>query len=215
MASCEVNLLGCFEVGHVLVITAKTTDDCKNFKLNFTNGGLDFPLTIFVNLRLNEIILNSFLDNAWRESMRCEVQDLHLTPGEFRFYILATEEKLHIALNDAHLCQYEHQASVDSIRTIKVSGDLFKVTQVDHRRVYPSAWPMKQERIEPAAFSAEVPMEFFPGVVITMTMRVTGSSSGSFFVVFYDRATERQLLHVNPRFANKAVVINSMNEKLE
>lgn len=213
MASCEVNLMGCFEVGHVLVITAKTTEDCKNFKVNLTNGGLDFPLTIFVNLRLNEIIMNSFLDSQWRESMRCEVP--YMSAGDFRFYILATEEKLHIALNDAHLCQYEHQSSVDSIRTIKVSGDLEKVTQVDHRRVYPSAWPLKHEKIETAAFSAECPVEFFPGVVIVMTMRVTGSSSGSFFIVFYDRATERQLLHVNPRFAQKAVVINSMNEKLE
>lgn len=213
MASCEVNLLGCFEVGHVLVITAKTTAECKNFKINFTNGGLDFPLTIFVNLRLHEIIMNSFLDSQWRESIRCEVQNLK--SGEFRFYILATEQNVHIALNDAHLCQYEHQTSVDSIRTIKVSGDLEKVSQIDHRRVYPSAWPLKQEKIESAAFSAETPLEFFPGIVIVMTMSVTGSNNGSFFVVFYDRATERQLFHVNPRFGNKAVVINSMNEKLE
>lgn len=215
MASCEVNLLGCFEVGHVLVVSGKTSEDCKNFKINFTNGGVDFPLTIFVNIRTSEIILNSFVNSQWLGAMK-PMEILPFYDGKFKFYILATGEKLHVALNDVNLCSYDHQTSVENIRNIRISGDLETVNQVDHRRIYPSAWPLRQEKSETAAFSAETPIEFFPGVVIVLKMRVTGSSMGSFFITFFDRATnDRQLFHLNPRFANKLVIVNSMNEKLE
>ena len=213
MESCEVNLLGSLEVGHTLVIGGRLKNDCKNFKINFTNGGVDFPLTIFVNARVKEIVMNSFLDSQWRESMRFDLPSLD--GNDFKFYILATEEKLHIALNDLHLCAYAHQTSVDSIRSVRITGDLVRVNQVNHRRIYPSAWPLRQEKIEKSAFSGEIPFEFFPGVVIVMTMQVTGSSKGSFYIAFHDRSTKRQLFHFNPRFADKLIIVNSMNDNLE
>lgn len=107
MTSCTtVNLIGRVEFGHVLVIAGKIANECNNFKLNLSSENeQEIGLSIFVNVRLKEIVMNSFLNAKWRESVKFNVSSVK--PGErFKFYILATEEKLHIALNDEHLCKY-------------------------------------------------------------------------------------------------------------
>lgn len=211
---CTVNLYGRVEFGHILSVAGKTTSSCKNFKINFTDGGEEIPLTIFFNLRLREIVLNSFLNSQWRETFKYDIDSMGV--GEdFRVYVLVSEEKFHVALNDKHLCYYQHQAPVDAIRTVLVSGDLEKITQVDHRRTYPSPWPPIQENFPTASFSSDVPYEFLPGTVIVLKMKPSGSSDGSFFIRFNDRGTKKQLFHFNPRFAQRVIVVNTMTDSLK
>jgi hypothetical protein len=110
---------------------------------------------------------------------------------------------------------YRYQTTLGSVRHVKVSGDLEKITQMDHRRSYPSPWPPIQEDIESTAFSSDVAHQFTPGSVVVIKMMVLGASDGSFFIRFNERATKKQLFHLNPRFADKIVVVNCMNDSLE
>lgn len=200
MAGCTVNLYGRVEFGHILSIAGKSSANCNNFKINFSDGHEEIPLTIFFNLRLKEVVLNSFLNAKWHDTFKYEIDSIE-SGDPFRIYILVSEKKLHVALNNKHLCYYEHQGPVETIRTVQVSGDLDKVTQIDHRRAYPSPWPPIHENFPTASFSSDVPHEFLPGTVIVLKIFVSGSSDGSFFIRFNDRGTKKQLFHFNPRFS--------------
>lgn len=215
MASCTVNLFGRLEIGHVFSIICKPLDNCNNFKINFTDGGVDIPLTIFVNWRLKEIVMNSFLNSEWSESMKVQIDNSIFLDVPLKFFILASDKKFHVALNSRHLCDYCYVATVDSIRSIQISGELEKITQVDHRRAFPSAWPPIVNDIDDVAFSSDVPYEFSPGSLIVLKMRVMGSPNGAFFIGFTDRGSERQLLQFNPRFANRIITVNTMNDSMK
>lgn len=217
MASCTVNLFGRVEFGHIFSIICKPLADCKNFKINFTDGGVEIPFTIFVNARLKEIVMSSFLNSEWRESVKVKIGQIDsFVPGtSFKFYILASEKKFHVAFNEQHLSDFSYHTSVESIRSVQISGDLERITQVDHRRAFPSAWPPIQEDFETVSFSSDVPFEFSPGSLIVLKMRVTGAPNGSFFIRFNERGTKKQLFQFNPRFANRTVVVNTMTDSLK
>lgn len=214
MESCTVNLYGRVEFGHIISIAGKTAFDCKNFKINFTDGGEEIPLAIFFNLRLKEVVLNSFLNSEWRETEKFDI-DWMLPGYDFRVYLLVSEEKLHLSLNDKHLCYYKHQCPIETVRSIRVCGDLEKITQIDHRRTYPCPWPPVQENFPSASFSSDVPYEFLPGTVIVLKMLASGSSDGNFFIRFNDRGTKKQLFHFNPRFGERVIVVNTMTDDLK
>lgn len=214
MASCSVNLYGRVDFGHILVIAGTSSLNCKTFKVNFTNGESEIPFTIFVNLRLPEIVMNSFLDGEWKDSVKSN--KFNIKAGEpFKIYIFASDSKFHIAVNGEDFSTYKYQTSLYHIKCVKVSGDLEKVTQIDHRRAYPSAWPIVQEDLATVAFSCDTPHNFAPGSIIVLKMILSGSRDGNFFIRFNDRATKKQLFHFNPRFADRIVVVNCMNDSLE
>lgn len=209
-----MNLFGRVELGHIFVISGVMSGDCKNFKITFTDGGVEIPLIIFVNMRLREVAMNSFLNSEWNESLKCDLS--FEQPGDpFKIYVLVSEQKFHVSLNGRHLLAYQHLAKVEVIRNIRVSGDLLQITQIDHRRTYPSPWPPIHEDFNTIAFSSDVPYQFTPGSVIALTMRLSGEPKGSFFIRFNERSTKKQLFHFNPRFAERLVVVNCMNDSLE
>lgn len=215
MASCAVNLIGRVKLGHILVIAGTTKADCWNFKVNLTNNEAEIPFSIFVNLRMKEIVMASFVNSEWSKSVKSNIPAVIKSGEPFKIYILVTDDKFHVALNENFLFDYEHRSDLNIISKVKVSGDLEKITQVDHRRAFPTPWPPIQEDLSSVAFSSDVPYNFAPGSVIVMRMVVSGASGGSFFIRFNERATKKQLFHFNPRFEERTVVINCMNDSLE
>lgn len=216
MASCKVNLQSQIVLGHVLCLAGKTSDDCNSYKVSLSSEDeRESALTIFINVRLKEIIMNSFLNSQWREeSVKLGVPSMK--SGErFKFYILFSDDKLHIALNDKHLCKYPLDMSSVDIKSVKVSGEIENITQIDHRQVFPSTWPPIVDDLKTTAFSSEVPSQFLPGSVIVIKMQVSGAQNGSFFIRFNERGTKRQLFHLNPRFAEKIVVVNCQNDSMQ
>lgn len=214
MATCDVNLFGRVQIGHIFAIICKPIANCKNFKINFTDGGSEIPLTIFVNLRLNEIVLNSFINFEWRESYNVKISSFD-TGGSFKIYVLTSDTKFHVALNEREKCSYSYCTSVDSIKSIQISGELERVIQVDHRRAFPSAWPPIQNDYDTASFSSHVPYLFSPGSLIVLKMRASGDPKGQFTIRFNERGNERQLLQLNPRFADRVFVVNTMTDALK
>lgn len=210
MFSCSVNLIGQFSFGQVLVIGGEMKDDCNNFKINLCDKGDDIPLSIFVNFKTNEIVINSYLNSAWiGDSLRISTSQFTLSKI-FSFYILASDKQFHISFNDQQLGSFGFQPSIENVR---IYGDLERINQMDHRTVFPIAWPLLQENInQENVFSHDVPVEFRPGCAIIIKMIVSGSPEGKFHIGFTDRATRRQLFHFNPRFGDNTIVVNSKND---
>lgn len=212
MESCSVKLFGPVGFGHTFLIAGVTAIDCKNFKVMFCNEGEDIGLNILVDLTLKQIVINSFVGKKWSKPLKWNVM---LVAGQsFKFHVFVSEWKYHIALNSHHLAHYSFQSLPNTITNISVFGGLEKITQIDHRRVYPIPWPPIQEDLDNIAFSGDVPFNFSPGSVVVLKMRVSGASKGSFFIRFNEFASKRQLFHFNPRFGEKVVVVNSMNDSL-
>jgi hypothetical protein len=214
MESCSVNLIGPVELGHSFVISGITAIGCKNFKVVISDGDDGIPLNILVDMTLKQVVINSFANNEWTKPVRVDLNSLE-AGNQFKFCIFVSELKFHIALNGHHLVHYSIYFLLSDISNVRVFGDLEQINQVDHRRVYPSAWPPIQEDIDHVAFSGDIPYKFSPGCVIIVKMRVSGSPSGSFFIRFNEFGGKRQLFHFNPRFAEKLVVANIMNDSLE
>jgi hypothetical protein len=212
MFSSFFNLISPFTFGQVLVVSGEAKKDCKNFRLKFCNDE-DFPLAIFVNFKTLEIVINSFLNNKWYEdSIKISIESFPVSRF-FTFYILASEKQFHIAYNDQHICHYQF---LPNIKTIKISGELKSIQQVDHRNIFPIPWPPIQEvtRWTPY-FTHDIPQEFIPGCVIVFTMKISGNSNGKFHIRFCDRSTKKQLFHFSIRLDEKVVIANSMNDAFE
>lgn len=208
-----MNLIARVNFGHIIVVAGKTSINCKKFKVRLTDE-TDHVLTISVDLKTNEIVLDSLLSTKLSESST--VTNFTIKPGDpFKFYIFAAENQFHISLNGEPLITYKYRLPLFKIKCVQVSGDLEKVTQVDHRKVFPTAWPPIQEDLESIAFSSDVPEQFTPGSVIVLKMIVTGATDGSFFIRFNDSGSTKQLFHFNPRFGERVVAVNCMNDSRE
>ena len=213
MAECLVNLYSRVEFGHILVIAGTSLPACNNFKITLKDEN-DISLVIFVNMRMMEFVMNSFIGEQWGEALKLNAEG-KIEPGDpFKFYIFVSDNNYHISLNQRHLCSYKKPQNAN-IKSVGVIGELQKITQIDHRTVYPLSWPPIQEDLATVAFSSDVPYQFVPGSVIVLKMSVSGASGGSFFIRFNDRATKKQLFHLNPRFFERVIVVNSMNDNLE
>lgn len=214
MASCSVNFHSSLEFGQTLFIGGTTSRNSSNFKITLTTVGEDeIALKIFVNLWKKKISLSSFLDSRWDESSDSSLDAMKA--GEpFKISIFVGDGKFHVAYNGEHLNVYDFKTSLTRIQDVRVSGDLEKITQVDHRSCYPTAWPPIQQDLETIGFSSDVPHKFKPGSVIVLRMIVTGSTDGSWFIRFNEFGTKKQLFHFNPRFAERLIIVNCMSDSL-
>jgi Galactoside-binding lectin len=209
-----VNLMGPVELGHIFVVAGLTSLGCKHIKVMFSDGEEDIPMNILVDMTLKQLVINSYERNQWTESIKADTDFL----GDqelFKFYLLVSDSKIHISLNDRHLVSFQCRSMMAEVKNIKVFGDLEQILQVDHRKVFPSPWPPVQEDLPTIAFSSDFPYQFLPGSVVVLRMRVSGSPKGSFFIRFNEFGSRRQLFHLSTRFNEKAVVVNSMNDSLE
>lgn len=217
------NLHGDVEVGHVFIISGKTLDEASEFTVNLAGGkpaGVDIPFHMSVRFHQEAIVRNSFIEEAWGEE---EIHEnlvnspLPIVCGwDFKIYILVGDEKFHVSINEQPFCTFNFRTTLDMIKTIQVQGEVQKIFQVDHRRIFPSPWPYIQEDTHRGLeFSADVPRQFMPGHVIVVHAIPTGNPSGSFFLRMNEGSTTRQMFHLSARFLNRVSVINCMTETHE
>lgn len=216
MTTCQINLLGSPELGHIFVVGFRTIKNSRKVQINFENIDELKPLTplaLTIDFKNKQIVMNSSSLKTWNDADVKEAESLE--DGIIKVYIFTTDDRFHIAINETMKFQYKFRSQLEHVKTIKVSGDIEKVFQMDHRRAYPNAWPPIQFDIPNIAFSGDVPHHFQPGSLIVIKAKIFGSKDGSFFIRFNDRATPKQLLHFNPRFSERVIVVNSMNDSLE
>jgi hypothetical protein len=92
-----------------------------------------------------------------------------------------------------------------------------KVTQFDHRRIFPFSHPVYQTRLLPnLSFSNDIPTAFREGNVIVLKASAGGNPNGSFTLKFLIGKTEMQAFHFDVRFSVKKVFRNnSVNDAVE
>lgn len=95
--------------------------------------------------------------------------------------------------------------------------DVEKVTQFDHRRIFPFSYPVYQTRLLPnLLFSNDIPTPFKEGNVVVLKASAGGNPNGSFALKFLVGKTEQQSFHMDVRFAIRKVFRNnSVNERVE
>jgi Galactoside-binding lectin len=95
---------------------------------------------------------------------------------------------------------------------MSVGGDLLAVTQADHRKVFPTVYPVTNDDYNDIIFQGFIPRRIVPGHVVLISGVVGGDSQGEFVIMFNEEGCKRQLVHFNPRFAEQSVVINTMHD---
>lgn len=95
--------------------------------------------------------------------------------------------------------------------------DVERVSQFDHRRIFPFSYPTYQTRmLQNLTFSSDIPMPFKEGSVVVLRGSVGGNPNGSFTVKFLVGRSELQSFHMDVRFATKKVYRNhSVNDLAE
>lgn len=104
-----------------------------------------------------------------------------------------------------------------SSSSVQLVHDVEKVTQFDHRRIFPFANPTYQTRLLPnLSFSNDISAPFREGNVIVLRGSAGGNPNGSFTMKFLVGKSEAQAFHMDVRFSMKKVFRNhSMNDRLE
>lgn len=223
LTSFSGNLHGPVETGQIFVVSGKTIDGAMNLVINLTSGKFgeaDIPFHFSARFHNENIVRNSLIEQAWGEE---EVEEnLLSSPNpiisgwDFKVYILAGDERFHVAVNEQPFCTYNYRLPLDMIHAIQVLGDIQKIFQVDHRRAYPSPWPYVQEdKKNGTDISASVPRQFFPGHVIIIQAIPSGNPNGHFIVKMTEGSCKRQMFHFSARFNSRISVANSMTESLE
>lgn len=180
----------------------------------------DIGLRFACSFRKDIIVRNARIGGVWGEE---EIHDIEghslqnpIESGEFFvIYILACEEKFHIAINNRPFCTFRYRMPLQSLRSIEISEQIQVIKQVDHRAVFPYPWPAIQSSDFGKAFSNDSSIMFSPGHLIVITARCFDNKKGQFIIKFLDSDTKREELHFSVRFDQKAVVRNSMNKAFE
>lgn len=224
LTSFSGNVHGLVEVGHVFVVAGKTIDGAMNLIINLSSGKvgeIDIPLNFSVRFHNENIVRNSLIDQAWGDE---EVEEnLFSSPNpimsgwDFKVYILAGDEKFHIAINEQPFCTYNYRLPLETIHAIQCLGDVQKIYRIDHRRAYPSAWPFIQEECKQRGnlMSADTPSQFLPGHVMVIQAIPSGNPNGTFVIRMMEGSSKRQMFHLSARFNNRVLAANCMTESLE
>lgn len=205
--------------GHAFTISGKTSGNAQKFTVSLAcgkEGNSDIALMMYVDLAEGKISRSSLINGSWSDSesdANCTSNSSNpIRRGEnFTIYILVGDSRFNISINDKSFCTYSFKGAVKEIRAVSVSGDVETVTQMDHRLVFPSVYPLVNNDTPDVVYSGFIPRKYAPGQVVLISGIATGNSQGEFVIMFNENDCCRQLIHFNPRFDQQDVVINTMN----
>lgn len=201
--------------GHVFIVSGKTSFNAQKLNVSLMcgkAGNSDIAMMLFCNFGDGKVARNSLVNGNWSESEDYAKVSNPIKRGEdFTIHILVGDDRFHVSINDESFCTYNFKIPVKEVKAISVSGDVESVTQVDHRLVFPSIYPLVNNDTEDVTFSGIIPRKFAPGHVTVISAVANGNPEGEFVIFFCENDSSRQLIHFNPRFDQRDVVINSMN----
>lgn len=220
MAKFLSNICDTVATGHVFIISGITVDSAQHFTVALVNGkseSSDTSLRLSVDLTNGSVSRNSYINGGWQSE---EEDDNLISTGSnairrgdaFKFYILVGDDRFSIAINDKPYCIYQFRAAVSAIQVVSVTGDVEKITQIDHFKVFPSIYPMVQCE-QDITYRGFIPRKFMPGHVIVISGTPYGSQDGEFIFMLNEFDSIRQILHLNIRFDQQSVVANTMDDE--
>jgi len=173
------------------------------FEVNLANRRGDIILHINPRLNDRQLVLNSAPSGNWGGEDR---KPLNITRGQqFSIIIMVTEQCFKIAVNNQHTADFPHRMPFNAAELVTVKGDV-NLTQV---QVYPG---MGTQHGQPWRFAMEtpVPMNVFPGRVITVSGRANHNASRFEFNLLTGNYNGADVaFHFNPRFDQHEAVRNS------
>lgn len=223
LTSFKGNLYGPIEIGHLFVISGKTVDGANIFYINLASGRsaeADLPLHLSVHFHSEAVLRNSHIDGNWGDEEYDENLMASTNPivagWDFKILILTGDEKFHIAINDQPYCTFNYRLGLENIHAIAVGGDVQKIYQVDHRKAFPSPYPiLHTECGRTSELSFDYPRPLFPGHVFVISAIPSGIAKGNFYIHLDHGTSDRQMFHVSTRFNQRAMVVNSQTETSE
>lgn len=202
--------------GHAFTVSGKTTSNAQKLEVFLSNGSANVALMLTTDFNERTLTRRSCINGNWTD---CETSE-NLTSNianplkrgdDFSFYVLVADNRFHVSVNGEKFCTYDFKMALQEIRVLGVSGDVEVVSQIDHRLVFPSLYPLVNNDTPDISFSAFIPEKYKPGHIVSITGTVNGNASGEFIIMFNENDSARQLIHFNPRFDQQNVVINTMH----
>lgn len=203
--------------GHVFIISGKASQNGNQFTVSLNcgkPGSSDVALMLMANFDNGKICRTSLVNGVWSEyeddaNLTTQVANQIKRGDDFSIYIMVGDHRFHVSIDAESFCTYNFRVAPKDIRAVSVSGDVDSVNQMDHRLVFPSVFPLVGEMPD-LAFSGFVPRMYQPGEIVVISGVASGNPQGEFVIFFSENDTTRQLIHLNPRFDQREVVINTM-----
>lgn len=205
--------------GHAFNVSGKTSYDAQKFSVSLAcgkTGNCDIALMLVVNIAEGKIVRSSLVNGSWsnsecEENLSSNVANPIRRGDVFNIYVLVGDSCYNVSINGAAFCSYKFKQPPKEIRAISVSGDIETVTQLDHRLVFPKIYPLVNHDTPDVVFSSFIPRKYEPGQVTLVSGTAIGNPQGEFVIMFFENDSCRQLIHMNPRFDQQSVVINTMH----
>jgi hypothetical protein len=175
----------------------------ERFDVNLANRRGDILLHFNPRFNDNVVVLNSAPSGSWGAEDR---KPLTFGRGQpFTLIIMVTEHGFKIAINNQHFADYPHRLPFNAADLVTVKGDV----NLTYVHVYPG---MGGQHGQPWRFAKEtpVPMNVFPGRVITIAGRVENNASRfEINLLSGNHQGADVAFHFNPRFDQREAVRNS------
>lgn len=205
--------------GHVFIVSGKTTYDAQKFCVSLAcgkTGSSDIALMFVVNIAEGKIVRSSLINGNWTEgesdeSLASKAYSPIRRGDKFKIYILVGDNCFNVSVNGAAFCVYKFKLAPKDIRAVSVSGDVESVTQMDHRLVFPTLYPLVNNDTPDVVYSGFIPRKYEPGHVISISGVASGNPQGEFVIMFFENDSCRQVIHLNPRFDQQSIVVNTMH----
>jgi len=197
----ETQITPPISVGTQVHVYGVATGD--RFEVNLANRRGDVVLHINPRVNDRQLVLNSAPGGNWGTEDR---KALTIQRGQpFSMIVMVTEHSFKIAVNNQHTADFAHRLPLSAAELVTVKGDV----NLTHVQVYPG---MGGHHGQPWRFAMEtpVPMNVFPGRVITIVGRVNNNASRFEFNLLTGNHNGADVaFHFNPRFDQREAIRNS------
>ncbi|XP_062597630.1 galectin-4-like [Saccostrea cucullata] len=191
------------EKGDIFVLNGMMKNDGKTFAINFLNGfSADGDIALHFNPRRNtgDVVLNSRFGGAWQIEEKVPLPLVFWSNRPFQIKIETKKRKFTISLNGVRLAQYRMRDSVEKIRAIQISGDVFILETLLMKRLEDPIWERLPGGIRPGSWVIlqGTPKKYWTGFGINF--RYDDREDGDIAFLFNPRKNDGQVVRNHKQY---------------